>query len=69
MLLMPALQLRNPMLQLVLMKTNDFPPDPNYVFFHILCLPLHGSSTLDTTLPLPYCLALRKWKSQIPACS
>lgn len=36
MLLMPALQLRNPILQLILMKTNNFPPDLDCVFFHLL---------------------------------
>jgi hypothetical protein len=39
MLLMPALQLCNPLLLLIQMKPNNLPPNPNHLFFHILPIP------------------------------
>ncbi len=35
MLLMPALQLRDPILPFVQMKPNNLPPNPNRLFFHV----------------------------------
>lgn len=44
MLLMPALQLRNPILQLIQMEADNLPPNPNVLFFHYFSISLSAVS-------------------------
>jgi hypothetical protein len=43
MLLMPALQLCNPILLLIQMKPNNLSPNPNHLFFHALPIPFSAA--------------------------
>lgn len=59
MLLMPALQLGNPIFALIQMKPNNLPPNPNYFFFHILPAPLPAAYSRKSGSPNRLSHALR----------
>jgi hypothetical protein len=44
MLLMTTLQLRHPILPFVQMKSNNLPPNPNSLFFHVVLIPCSAAS-------------------------